>query len=436
MTSSPSTGRGFQLLLRGSALRFTLQRDPDRRLSACSDGPSGRDVDGRVHVGMRSEATGKAPEDRLALTILWGAMPAVAAGLRRVRGVDFLDPSGSLVLQTAYQATPAVGEDRPVETSFCSASVRQVGIWAFGVGFGFGTPGQLNDSQVFNTDDVESPRKLGAGLLDPVLAPVPCPSEQLRDRRLHLAASGGAAATAGEAALQALEPSLFSLGQLGTQQQFSGREGRRYNDTTVDADDSAGTGRWNRRRDNSEGDVPVTQPIAGDAVRLCRWDRSSQAEPDPTDFRDEYRGPLPVQPDHPGCLATDDAESLALSGFAPGRSAVGAGVEALGCSVEVAQRLLLDSLGSCSKPVGRSSCLGQLPTLLGKGRCRALIPSPHRPLFKRQVPDVPGMPALLEQVAPLHRRGVHAEPRHAIDPISRYRQFRMSEWRTCGSSPV
>ncbi|TDO46148.1 hypothetical protein EV651_127110, partial [Kribbella sp. VKM Ac-2571] len=248
------------------------------------------------HTGLLSRESNRGPGQHAiiltALTILWCAMPAVAACLRRVRRVDFLDPSGSFVLQTAYQATPSVGEDRPVETSFRSASVRQVDIWAFGVGFGFGTPGELNDSQVFDTDDVESPGKLGAGLLHPVLAPVPCPSEQLRDRRLHLAASGGAAATASEASLQAFES-----------------------------------------------------------------DR-------------------------------------------------------------------------------RSSCLGKLPTLLSKGRCRAPVPSPHRPLFERQVPDVPGMPALLEQVAPLHRRGVHAEPRHAIDPIIRNRQFRMSEWRTCGSSRV
>src|SRR5208337_3852466 len=58
-----------------------------------------RDVPGRVHVSVDRQAAGPAPEPRLALSRFRVATPAARAGLRRVRRVDFLDPSGCLVLQ-------------------------------------------------------------------------------------------------------------------------------------------------------------------------------------------------------------------------------------------------------------------------------------------------------------------------------------------------
>ena len=107
-------------------LRFTLRRDPYGRLSACADGPSGRDVDCRVHVRVRLMSAGYAPEDRLALTVVRCAVPADAAGLRRVRRLIFSTRPGGLVLQAPDEQSPAVGQDAPVESGFGAATVRQV----------------------------------------------------------------------------------------------------------------------------------------------------------------------------------------------------------------------------------------------------------------------------------------------------------------------
>jgi hypothetical protein len=62
-------------------LRFTLRRDRYRRLSACADGPSGRDVHFRVRM-MPANCT---PEHRLALAVVRRAVPTDVTGLRRVR---------------------------------------------------------------------------------------------------------------------------------------------------------------------------------------------------------------------------------------------------------------------------------------------------------------------------------------------------------------
>jgi hypothetical protein len=62
-----------------------------------------RDVPGRVHVSVDGQAAGAAPESRLALSRFRVAVPAARASLRRVRGVEFLDPSGCFVLQATDQ---------------------------------------------------------------------------------------------------------------------------------------------------------------------------------------------------------------------------------------------------------------------------------------------------------------------------------------------
>jgi len=197
LTSSPSQGQRFQLLRGGSELRFTLRRDLCGRLSACADGPSGRDVDCRVHIRLRLMSAGCAPEDRLALTVLRCAMPADATGLRRVRGADLLDPARSLVLQTSYQRAPAVGQDAPIETGFRASTVRQVPTCSRGIGLGPRALGHPNDAQVFSADDIEPPRKVGAGLLHPVSSTVGGSRVQFGNRSLHAPTTMGTAMAAG-----------------------------------------------------------------------------------------------------------------------------------------------------------------------------------------------------------------------------------------------
>ena len=165
-------------------LRFTLRRDPYRRLSACADGPSGRDVDCRVHVRVRLMPAGHAPEHRLALAVLRCAVPADAAGLRRVRRIDFLDPSRCLVLQPLDQPPQPLARMPRFRPALARRRfgryppVVQGRVWASGAW-------SSGDPQVLHPDHVEPAREVGAGLLHPVLAPVTGPGIQLRDRGLH-----------------------------------------------------------------------------------------------------------------------------------------------------------------------------------------------------------------------------------------------------------
>lgn len=346
-------------------LRFTLRRDPYGRPSACADGPSGRDVDCRVHVCVRLVSAGDA----------------------------------------------------------------SVGAGPFRIGFRLGPPGHLADAQVFDSDDVEPARQVGTGLLHPVLAAVTGAGMQLGDPGLDPPAPVGTPTAPGKAALEVLESFSLTSRQPGTRQEFTSGQGRRYGHTAVQPSDVAGTRCRHRRRDDGEREVPATSPIAGHTVRLRRWNRARQAQPHPTDLGHQSDSPLPVQSDYPSGLRTDDAEPLVLPGLAPGRPPVSACKEVLDGLVEIAQRLLLHHLGSGAQPAERNARLGQLTALLDVSRRRTFVAGPHRPLLECQVPHVPRVFAQLPQRSVLCGSREHPEPGHATNSISQHRQFEISKGR-------
>ncbi len=410
-------------------MRFTLRRDPWRRLSACVDGPSGRNVDRRVDVRVRPMPAGDASEDRLALAVLRRAMPTDAAGLRRVRGVDLLDPPGCLVLQTTYQRTPGIDHNATVEPRLGTAPIRQVSTWTFEVGFDFGSPDHLGDPKVFHPDHGKSSGEVGAGLLHPILATISGSGVQLRDRRLHSPTPVRSTAASGQTALQVLEPCLLARRQAWAGEKFASTQCGRYRNASVDTDDLARSRRGDRLRDDGEGDVPATRTIASDAIRLRSRYCPGQSEPHPADLRDEHLRPLPAQLHDPRCLTTDDAESLVMLSLAPGRPPVSASVEVPYGLVEVPQSLLLHGLRARPQPTERGSGFGQLARLFDVRRCRTSVAAPHRPLLKRQIPQVSRMPALLQQGSLLRWSRVQAESRHSTNPITQDRQFPISEGR-------
>lgn len=78
-------------------MRFTLHRPGQLHpVSTRCHGPSGRDVACCVDVRVRLVSACQAPEHRLPLAVLQCDVLAGVAGLRGVRGVDLLDPSGGL----------------------------------------------------------------------------------------------------------------------------------------------------------------------------------------------------------------------------------------------------------------------------------------------------------------------------------------------------
>lgn len=410
-------------------MRFTLRRDPYGRLLACADDPSGRDVDCRVHVCVRPVPAGQTSEARLVLAVPRCAMPTDATGQRRVRGSYSFDSLSGFIFKPGHQLTPAVGQDAPVQAGLCPTPVRQVRTSSRRIGSGFGTPDHLRNSEVFDPDDVERPGEFGAGLLDPVRAPVSGSRVQSGDRCLHPLSAAGPMPAARQAALQSLEPHLFGHRQPGTRQKLTSGQSSRHCDATVHADDPRGARCRDDLRHNRERKVPATGPVAGDTVRSRVGQSAGQPEPNPSHFRYQHPRPFPAQLLDPGCLCSDNAESFVLPCLAPGRLPVSSCVEVPDGLVEVPQGLLLHGLRSCSQPVESCSRLGELPSLLHVAGARLTVSTPHRPLLERQVPYISRMPALHQQRSPLLERRVQAEPGHGIYPIRRDRQSPITEGR-------
>jgi hypothetical protein len=129
-------------------LRFTRLWDR-KRPSACSHGPSDRDVARCIDVGVATVTTVDATEDRLALAVLGADVTTFGAGLRRVRRTNLLDAPRCLVLQTCDEASPPGAENGPTR----------------GLGHAL-------DPQILHANNVELTGQVGAGLLEPVLATV------------------------------------------------------------------------------------------------------------------------------------------------------------------------------------------------------------------------------------------------------------------------
>ncbi len=404
-------------------MRFTHQRDPYGRLSACADGPPGRDVDCRIHVRVRQVPAGYAPENRLALTVLRCAMPADVAGLRSKCGIHPLDPPRRLLFQATNQGAPTVGQDAPIQACFGAATVREVRTWLVGIRSELGPPGELPNPQIFHADQIKPPRDFRACLLNPVSTTVDSTGVKPGDRDLDPQVAPGATSAAREATLQALQASSLSARPPRANQKLPGAQGGRHSHTAVDTDDLA----RHRRRDlggkDSERDVPPPCSVPGNPVGPCSGHRSGEAKPHPADLRHIHRRPLAAELHESGCLRADDPEAFVLPGFAPRRPPSGAAVEVLESLVEIAERLLLNGLRTCLQPIGSSSRLRQLPCLLDIPGCWPLVAREHRPLLNSQVPHIPGVSTALLQRALLCGTGVHPEAGHGVDPTSRHRQF-------------
>ena len=112
-------------------------------------------------------------------------------------------------------------------------------------------------------------------------------------------------------------------------------------------------------------------------------------------------------------LYRDNTEAFVASGFALGRAAVGAGEEVAHRLSEVPQRLLLHHLGAFTKPIVPGPGLGELPTLLQvTRRCTASGPPPGL-LLHREVPDEPGVRAVVSQHCFLSGRRCQAVAGHS-----------------------
>ena len=384
-------------------LRFTVRRPANAEVSPCCHRPSGGDVACSVHVGVaRTRVTDLALENRLALAVLGCDMPACGASLRRVRGRDLLDPSVSLMLQTRGKQTPTACVDSPIQSTFLGNAHTRLR---------HSSPrGACHHAHVegLDPDRIETPRDVSSGFFYPVLTTVGLTRFQLRNRHLCASSPARAAPGAGKPLLQYLQPASLTAAQTRNAQQFTGRQGRRHYNATVDTDHAALTRTSDRTRDMREPDVPATGPIAGNPVGLhALGDRPRQTETHPTHLRHPDLTEPAVQTLDVMQFQPDLPESLMHAGFAPRRPAVRSSEKVAHGLGEVPQCLLLHGLRARRQPVMLRAGGGQLSTLLAiAGRMTSGLPMLL--LLDGQIPHISGVTTMLRQHGRL--RGSRKQP--------------------------
>jgi hypothetical protein len=402
-------------------LRFTVRRPASAEVSPCCHRPPGGDVSCSVHVSVAwPRVAGFALENRLALAVGGCNVPACRASLRRVCGRNLFNPATSLVLQTRGQKSPATTPDAAVQPPFLCGPHGGL----------FNSPAQRAAHRThvkgFDTDGVEAPRDIGAGLFDPVLASVFLAGSQLRDRQLRARPPIRAALSAREPLLEGLQPLRLTRGEAWGAQQFAGRQYRRRRNTTVDTDHAPIVGASDRVGDVGKRHVPAASAITGDPVGLhTPWDRPRQPKAHPADLGHPHLTQPAIQIFNVMRFNADLPKPFMPSPSAPRRAAVRSSKKVAHRLGEVPQRLLLHGLRASRQPIVVGAGRGQLGALLGVAR-RATAWLPMLLLLNGQVPDKPGMTAMLVQHGSL--RGARKQPvsRHArtMPPATRHRKER------------
>ena len=373
-------------------LRFAVHRLGNPIASPRSHGVSRRDIPCRVHISVKRETTGCAPESGLALARLPVHMPARAAALARKRWAYLVNPARGLVVQPADQQSPSRREDLPIQSGLLTHSLPGA------VSAPLGAPRHVLDVQVLDTDQVEPASQVSTNPLTPVLAGIRLPGLEAGDGNLGLGPAVAAAFRVGQPTLQQMQTPLARLTQPRTAQQFTIRQGRAHGYAAVHADDLTSPRTWDGLGDRSEGQMPSASMVQGDPERLhATGDGPGPAESDPTALGDEHFPGIPVQPMHVMELDRDDTESFVAFSLAPRRPAMGACEEISHGLVKVAERLLLHHLAATGQPSTLPPRCGELSALLQVPRRTCPSRTPPRLLLAGQVPYEPCMRTMFPQ---------------------------------------
>ena len=388
-------------------MRFTVRRPPTGEVSPCCHRPSGGDVACSIDVGVASPGSaGLALEDRLALAVFRCDVPARRATLRRIRSRDLLYPAVSLVLQSCGELTPTTSKYCAVESSFLSDSHA-----GFLSGAARG-PGHRPHVKSLDPDHVEPLREVSGGRFHPVPKPIPFAGFQLRDRPFRPLAAMRIALGPRKLPLQHPQPLRFTRGETRCVQQLAGRKRRGHSHTPIDADYAPIARTGDRIRDVGKRDMPAVSSITGNPVGLDTvWHRPRHAKPDPPDLGHPDPTEAAIQSFDVLGSQADLPKPFVHARFAPPRATVRAGEEVSHSLRVIPQRLLLHRLTPGAKPRVLRAGLGQLCALLPvAGSHPARLPVPL--LLYRQIPHIPRIPTVLQQLLLLLRGGQQSEPRH------------------------
>ncbi len=334
-------------------------------------------------------------------------MPACAATLARECWVDLLDTARGLFLQTADQQPPARGKDLPVQPSLLAHVLLRVRSGSPG------TPGHVSDAQILDSDQVEPARQVSADLLAPVFTGIGLPSLKPGEGKSGPGTTIASALCASHPALQQAQAPLARWAQPGTAQQFTSGQRCACRHAAVYANHLTEARGWNGLGNRSERHMPAARPVQRDPERPHPiGDGPGPSEPDPTALGDEYFPCSPAQLAHMFRFDPDNAKPFVASGLAPCRFAVSAGEEVPHGLHKVAERLLLHHLTANPQPGMFSPRGRELPALLRVTRRTRPAGAVPRLLFTGEVPDKPGMGAMLPQHRFLGNRWKQAVTRH------------------------
>jgi hypothetical protein len=343
----------------------------------------------------------------LALAVPRFAVSAGTTGLRCERRVDLLYPTRCLLLQPAYKDAPTACQDGSIEPRLCSNVL----------------PRRLENAsrrtshhgkvQVLNADNVEAPRQIGRGLLDPVLAAISLPGLQPGDRYLYSAPPRRTESSTGEPSLKPVQPFPFMRGQAGHGKQLSGGQGGGYSNTPINSHHRTRSRRLHWFWYNGEGDVPASSGITGDTVGLhALFNYTRPTKPDPAHLGHPQLTNLAGQPPDPLGFHANDSETLVSPCLPPARLPIRTLEESTYSLREVPQRLLLHLYAPGTQPAKLSSGNGQLPAL---GREAGGVPSaglPPRMLLYCKIPYVPRMRTMTRKQLLLSGRGLEPVATH------------------------
>jgi hypothetical protein len=388
-------------------LRFAVHRPGNPVASPRSHRMPCGDVPGRIHVCVAGEAAGSAPEARLALTRLRVHMHASAAALTCERGVDLLDPTGGLLVQTTDQQSPTGCKYLSVQSGLLS----NVPPWL--APSPLCASGHVLEAEFLDPDHVETARQVGADLLTPVLPGISLAGTEPGGGKPGLGSSLAAWFRGGQPALQETQAPLALRAQTRTTQQLTGRKRGTHGHTTINTDHVTCSWAGNRARLRSEGHVPTTGAVLRNSVGLHAISHGTRpAKPHPAALRNEHLPRLSAKPANVGMFDCDDTETFVSTSLSPSRPAMSTGEEVLHGLIEVTEGLLLHRLASESQPSVFAASGRELPALRKVTRGTRPTKMPPRVLLTREIPNEPRMRAVLPQHCFLGGRRKHSITAH------------------------
>lgn len=388
-------------------LKFTVHRPGTPDASPCSHGMPCRDVLGRIHVSVTGVSAGYTAELRLALSRFRGNVPARAATLGRIHGVDLLDPADGLVLQPPNQKSPARGKYFAIKARLG----MHLPAWRFDGALG--RANHIGDAQILDADHVESASQISGDFLTPVFAGVSVACPESGNIQFDASSTLRSALGSRHLPFEQKEAAAARRTQSGNAEELTCGQSSGNSNPPIYTHHRGCSRPRHAFGLQGERDVPTARTVKCYSIGLhtSRY-RPGQKKTHPANFGYPHVPGPSVQATHMLRLNVYDPETFAAPGFTPRWPTIAPSEEPGHCLCEVSQCLLLHDDAPGRQPVASGPCFRELATLLRPTRGRLASWSPPQPLLGRKVPHEPSMSAVLSKHRLLDGRRQQAVSRH------------------------